>query len=181
MAQAGARKRRREAVFEVRLGAQLGEFPFGELAVEEQTEALAKDQSSAAAPEFRAGVPSQVHQKELALALAEPLDREAQPRPGILVDRGDPPGQVARTVPGLQGKPGAAHVEREVFGGDGEQFFAGFEQGRLPAVLEETLNSRASLLGGRHGNRIVARFQGRTPAAQTGSPGQDRIDKRRAV
>src|SRR5690242_6385521 len=135
VAQAGAREGGGETVFEVRFGAQLGNLPSGELALQEEAEALAKDEPSAATSELRTGAPAEIHEKEPALPFAEQLDGEAHPCRSVLVDRGYAAGQIAGSIPGLQGQTRAVHFKRKALGGQRKQFFAGLEQSRLTAVL----------------------------------------------
>ena len=71
-----------------------------------------------------------------------------------LPEIGDAPREVARAVPSLEREARAADFEREIVG-EGEQLFAGFEQGRLAARFEESLNGREVLLGGGHRKRII--------------------------
>ena len=143
VAQKGARKHRREAVFQVGFGAQLGQFPFRELAAQEQAEAFAEDQAAAAASQVGARTARQVEQKDAALALGEALHPEFQAGAGGLAGIGDAAGEVAGAVPGLQGEARAADVEGEIFGGDGKEFLARFQQRGLAATGEESLNQSA--------------------------------------
>ena len=64
VAQKGAREGRGEAGLQVGFGAQFRQVPFGELAAQEQAEALAEYQAPAAAAQFRARRRAQIDQKE---------------------------------------------------------------------------------------------------------------------
>ena len=147
VAQKGAREHRREAVFQVGFGAQLGQFPFRELAAQEQAEAFAEDQAAAAASQVGPRAARQVEQKDLALALGEALHSQFQAGAGGLAGIGDVAGQVAGAVPRLQGEARAADIQGEVFGGDGKEFLAGFQQRGLAASSEESLNQSADFFG----------------------------------
>src|SRR5579872_5997040 len=63
--QEGAREAGREAVLEVLLGADLGEFPGRELAGEETAEALAEDQAAAAPAGFLRVGASEIEEEHL--------------------------------------------------------------------------------------------------------------------
>src|ERR1019366_8476924 len=65
---------------------------------------------------------------------------EREARVGGLGDSGEAAAPVAGAVPGLQSESRAAHFERVVFGVEGEQLLAGFEEGGLTGALEEVLN-----------------------------------------
>src|SRR5437016_4395835 len=101
MAQEGARKGRREAEFQVGLGAQLGEVPRGKLAPQEETKAFAEHQAAAAAPRLRSDAPAEIEQKELTLTASEALHRHLEPGRRVLADGSDAARQVARAVPGF--------------------------------------------------------------------------------
>src|SRR4051794_23508254 len=59
----GARVRRREAVFQIGLDAELGELPFRELASQKEPEALAKDEAPTAAAQIGAGAAAEIEQE----------------------------------------------------------------------------------------------------------------------
>ena len=141
----GAREGGGEGVFQIGLGADLGQGPLRKLAPQEQAEALAEYQAAAALAELRAGAAAQVEQEHLALAAGEVFHGQVEARVGGFGDGGETAAPVARAVPGLQGEARAAHFQRVVVGGEGEQFLAGFEQGGLARALQEILNMGANL------------------------------------
>src|SRR5689334_22459791 len=116
MAQKRAGKRGREAELEVRLGAQLGQLPFGKLALQEKPETLAKDQTAAAAAELRAAAAREVEQEQAPFAAGKPFDAQFEARGGGSGDSHNAAGQVAAAVPGLQGEARAVNFEGEVAG-----------------------------------------------------------------
>jgi hypothetical protein len=87
-----------------------------------------------------------------------------EPSGGRLLNFRDAARQVAPGIPSLQSETRAAHFQVKIFSGEGQQLFTRFEQRRLAAILEESLDFRADFLcaaagnplGGRHGNRIIA-------------------------
>ena len=147
VAQKGARKGGRQAVLQVRLGAQFRQLPFRKLAPQKQAEAFAKYHAPAAAPHVGARAAGQVEQEELPFAPREPLHYQFQTRVTALFDRRDAPRQVARAIPGLQREARPAHLEREIVSGERQQFFAGLEQRWFSRIAEEGLDGRADLIG----------------------------------
>ena len=147
VAQKGAREYRREAVLEVRFGAQLGQFPFRELAAQKQAEALAEYQAAAAPSQVGTRTAGQVEEKYLAPALGEALHHQLETGFGWLAGIGDVAGQIAHAVPHLQGEARAAQLQGKVLGGDGVEFLAGFQQGGLAAASEKSLDQSADFCG----------------------------------
>ena len=134
-------------MFQVGFGAQFGQFPFGELAAQEQAEALAEDQAAAAASEVGARTARQVQQKDLALTLGKALHGQFETGARGLARIGHAAGEVAGAVPRLKSEARTAEIEREILASDGKEFLTGFEQGGLLATLEESLNHCAGLFG----------------------------------
>ena len=136
----GAREGGGEGVLQIGFGADLGQGPLGELAAQEEAEALAEDQAAGALAEFRAGAAAEIEQEQLAFAAGEAFDGQGEARVGGFGDGGEAAAPVARAVPRLKREPRAAHFQRVVFGGQGKQFLAGFEQGRFTGAGEEALD-----------------------------------------
>ena len=103
-------------------------------------EALPKDQTAAALAEIRAGAAIQIEQKELSFAAAKALDDQFQAPGTAGFDLQDAASQIARAVPDFQSQPRAADLKGEIIARKREQFLARFQQSRLTAIFEETLN-----------------------------------------
>ena len=113
--QVSAREGGGERVFEIGLGADLGQRPLRKLAPQEEAEALAEHQAAAALAQFRAGAAAQIEQEHLALAAGEMFHGQGEARVGGFGDGGETAAPVARAVPGLEGQARAAHFERVSF------------------------------------------------------------------
>ena len=136
----GAREGGGEGVFEIGFGADFGEGPLGKLAAQEEAEALAEDEAAGALTEFDAGTAAEVEQEQLAFSAGETFDGQGEARVGGFGDGGEAAAPVAGAVPCLKGESRAAHFERVVFGGEGKQLLAGFEQGGFTGGGEEALD-----------------------------------------
>jgi hypothetical protein len=155
IAEQGAREDRRKAELQVGLGAQFSQPPARKLASEEQAEAFPKHQAPAAPPHLRAGMPRQIEQVDRAFPLGKTLHHQLQFAGRGRFDRGDVPRQVTAAVPGLQQQAARARFQKEVLRADGQQFFPGFEQRRLPRVADEGRNHPAHFFGAGSAARLV--------------------------
>jgi hypothetical protein len=159
IAQERARVRGREAVFQVGLGAQFGEFPLGKLAAQKEAETFAKDHAAAAARHAGGGGTGEIEEKKGALAPRESLDEEFHAGIGGALDRDNAAREVARAVPGLQGEARSAQFHRNVVAGEEKEFFARLQERGLFRIAEESLDGGAGLFGAAAG---VARKQCQT-------------------
>jgi len=76
----------------------------------------------------------------LTFTASETFDGQGEPGAGGFGDGGEAAAPVACAVPRLKREARAADFERVVFGGEGKQFLAGFEQGGLTGAGEEALD-----------------------------------------
>src|SRR3954447_17965866 len=76
--QKGPGKGRRQAEFEVRVGADLHQLPLRKLPLEEKPKTLPEDQPAALSAEVRARLPAKIDQVELTFPLGEPLDGQLE-------------------------------------------------------------------------------------------------------
>ena len=74
----GAREGGGEGVLEIGFGADLGEGPLGELAAQEEAEALAEDEAAGALAEFRAGAAAEIEEEELTFTAGEAFDGQGE-------------------------------------------------------------------------------------------------------
>src|SRR5262249_14167380 len=127
-------KRRRKTMLQIRLRGDFGQVPFGELPAQEEAEALAKHQPSAAPAHLRSMPARKVQEKHLSLALREALDGHLQARVRGIADIYNAARPVASATPRLDHQPGAAYGELVVALVKGHQVFAGFQQRRLARI-----------------------------------------------
>ena len=105
LAEKSAWKDRGKAELQVRLGAQFGQRPTGELAAEEQAEAFPKHQTTAAAAHVRTRALCQIKQVKQALPLGEALHHQFESAGRGRFDCSDPASEVTGTIPSLQKQP----------------------------------------------------------------------------
>src|SRR5690349_14074570 len=101
---------RREAVLEIRLGAELDQLPLGKLPPQEKAEAFAKDEASTSAAEIGAGAAAEIEEEHLTFAAGEAFDRHLELAGGGLLEIFDAAGEIPGAVPRLESQTGPAEV-----------------------------------------------------------------------
>lgn len=140
---AGARATRRERVFEVRPGSELGHAPTGELAGEPAAEVFPQNFAGGALEGGGGLGPGEIEHRDEAGAAAELLDGQSEAAGARFVDGSDAAGECARLVPRLDEQAVGPSGEGVVIRGEGEGRLAGFKQCGLAASGEEALDLSA--------------------------------------
>src|SRR5258708_269077 len=130
-------------MFQVRLGADLFQFPGRKLPHEKAPEAFAKNQPAAPAARLLRVRPGNVDQKHLPRHAGESLNLELQLSAPLLAEGHDAANHVPPFAPGLDHQTSVLLLERKVLVLQGQKLFTGFEQTGSTAGLEEALKDHA--------------------------------------
>jgi len=138
--QQGPRIGRRQAVLQVRFGAQLRDIPTRILAREHLPHQLTEDVPHRAPPHALYRRALHIQQEELSFAPGEALHHQFHAPGDFLAQRGQAAHQIAGLGPGLQGEPGAVQFQGVMPRREGQQILARLQQGGRPAGAQKPLH-----------------------------------------
>lgn len=142
-AEQGTRVRRREAGFEIGVGADLDDLPFGPFAGEDEVEAFTKGDAGGAAFEIASGGRSEVGDFELGFGFEKALGDEAEAVAAAFLESDNLADEIALLIPGLQDEAAIPFLQTPLIGDEGERVFAGIEHGGLHGGGDEGFDGLA--------------------------------------